>query len=290
MSDSNNASELSFYKWEGLGNDFVMVLGRPDDNSADLARTVCRRRTGVGADGLIYLFADDDKRLHMEIFNADGSVAAMCGNGIRCLAALAVKQGMLKAGDTVEVYTRSGPRTVCVQSVPGADGGSYEVRVGMGIPVIGERIFVTVTVPGSAYGKEGGTVILPCPALKVDMGNPHFVVLLPEQNCGKLLEAVNIAADGPRLEELAGGANVEFVYRIDEGRARMRVWERGVGETAACGTGSCAVFAALHKMGLAADQADIELPGGTLHIGLEDGGSLAMTGPASEVFAAVLKR
>ncbi|MBQ7502266.1 diaminopimelate epimerase [bacterium] len=256
--------KITFQKWQGLGNDFVMLLGEPDAESGKLARKICSRRLGVGADGLIYLCTEGDK-LRMKIYNADGSLAKMCGNGIRCLAAMACREGMLRKGENAEIVTDSGLRRAEVMGER-----PYFVKVDMGEPQI---------LSSSEVELKSGSL---CRSVRVDMGNPHWVIFLPERAD---LDSFPVAAEGKRLENsVEGGINVEFVCAETPHKLNMRVWERGVGETMACGTGACAVLAAARFQKLSSAKADVILPGGILQILWEEGGHIFMTGGAEQVF------
>jgi len=262
---------LRFEKWEGLGNDFVVV----DDAtiSAEEARRLCDRRLGVGADGVLVV-----RRRHarMEVWNADGSRPEMCGNGLRCVAAYLVTRGA--PADVLRIQTDAGERRCEVAKVgAGAGAGAgehrYEVAVDMGRARIGEPLVVGVD------GREHRF-------LGVDVGNPHAITFEPYAE-----EEIDVI--GPRVSTAPpGGVNVEFCRAHGErGQTRridVVVWERGVGRTLACGTGACAVAAAACELGLAPFEVPLEvaLPGGALLISVEAGTrALLMRGPARRVFA-----
>lgn len=254
---------IRFQKWQGLGNDFVMLLSGPGRESAGLARRICDRRRGVGADGLIYLYSEAG-RLCMKIYNSDGSPAKMCGNGIRCLAAMACREGLMRAGVRTEIATDSGPRFVRV-----LEEKPYRVEVDMGEPKISESSGVRL--------KNGGL----SPSVRVDMGNPHWVIFLQERAD---LDGFPVAAEGKRLEaSVEGGVNVEFVCAETPQKLSMRVWERGAGETAACGTGACAALAAARSLNLCSARSEVILPGGALQTLWQDG-RIFMIGGAEYVF------
>ncbi|MBQ7529876.1 diaminopimelate epimerase [bacterium] len=243
-----------FYKWEGLGNDFIILCAEPDENSSKLAKKVCNRHLGVGGDGLIYLFLRQGL-LHMEIFNSDGTIANMCGNGIRCLAGEAHRLGLLNLRERTAVMTRSGLRYVTVE-----DSDPYKVTVDMG------RAKIAVQ-----HDK----------CVKVDVGNPHLVIFLDSED---ELNSFTLMREGEILDKLEpGGINVEFAYPADKNIIKVRVWERGAGETKACGTGACAVTAAANYLNLCNERVDVQLPGGILSINLEDE-HIFMCGSANLVF------
>jgi diaminopimelate epimerase len=245
---------MKFTKWEGLGNDFVVCEGDPPANAPELARAVCDRHFGVGADGLVYLIDGPG----MVIFNSDGSQAEICGNALRCLAALAVSRG---GSESTQFQTGAGPRAVRVLRLQ-----PWWVEVDMGVP---ERL-KPHEGPGSGSWQTWW----------VNVGNPHKVILLPQ---GETLPK-DWQAIGARFERISpGGINVEFVEVLAQDRLRVHVWERGAGATLACGTGACAAVAAAQWAGLCASHAQVELPGGTLEVALELG-RLWMRGPARQLF------
>ena len=223
-----------------------------------LAREVCDRHRGIGADGLAYLTSP----LGMVIYNSDGSPARMCGNALRCLAAESVLLGSLDLGALASFETPSGPRQVRVVS-----RDPWQVEVNMGAP----RAFK----PSDA--SDGEQVFW------VDMGNPHQVILLPDGASAP----TDWQARGAFLEhQVPGGVNVEFVEVRSPGLLRVHVWERGAGPTLACGTGACACVAAAQWAGRGEASMTVELPGGALEVTLEDG-SLWMRGPARQLFEGI---
>jgi diaminopimelate epimerase len=256
---------LSFVKYHGLGNDFVVVEGPLVD--ADRARRICDRHRGVGADGLVTILppVTPGAAAFMHIFNSDGSVAAMCGNAIRCLARHLVELGRA-SGPTVVIDTASGPKA-CTVDV-GADGAVTAISVEMGpARLLGETDFaVDGEVPR---------------AIRVSMGNPHAVLL-------EVPTRARAAALGPRIERMVpGGVNVGFARPGPDG-IDLVVWERGAGLTDACGTGACAATVAAASRGLVVPDAPVavRLPGGTLEITVaRDLAGVTMRGPAQRVFA-----
>ncbi len=268
---------LSFVKLEGLGNDFVLLdlLDRPPEAGPDLfpslARTLCDRHFGVGADGLLLLLPSGCADFSMRIFNPDGTEAQMCGNGIRCLAAYVSGKKLVKK-DNFTVETRAGLRKIGF--FPG--DAIFEAEVDMGVPAVLSRredgVSESFSVQPGGLPAFSGTA--------VSMGNPHFVIFLDS------LENLPLDVWGPAIERhpfFPEGTNVEFCS-VEEGRIRVLVWERGAGATLACGTGACAAFAAASFLGLAGDRVEVVLPGGSLFIRRLPDGSLLMRGPAREVF------
>lgn len=255
---------LRFEKWEGLGNDYLLVdrreFGDRDPNS--YAVRWSDRNFGVGSDGLI-LVGDDP--LAMQIFNADGSEGAMCGNGIRAVAAqFARRSGGLWSG---VVSTKSGDRQCKVLGLE--DSGRDMVTVNMGSASITE-------LPAG--------LISPFPGVHVDVGNPHYVTFVSD------CEAVMMQEIGPKIETASvfpNRINVQIASDPQHGRIRLRTWERGSGVTKACGTGACAVAAAYFAKAPGQDTVTLDLDGGSLEI-TQCNNELWMTGPARCVYAGVV--
>lgn len=236
-------------KWHGAGNDFLVDViedGSVPWWNAQHARSVCSRATGVGADGL--LVATVGSEVSMVLFNADGSQAEMSGNGIRCLAA-AVRHATHAQWSSLEVHTLAGPRTVTLE---------MDEYFGYGAVDMGE-----VTFAEPLEGTLGVAFV----------GNPHVVVL--DQPQWSDARRVELAAS---WSEAVGGANVEFVSQLDTGGFTLRVIERGVGWTLACGTGSCASTAVLHRGGMTGNDVVVQNPGGALRVRL-DGAKASLSGP-----------
>ena len=273
-------------KHHGLGNDFLVLLD-PDAShplDASVARALCDRHTGMGADGAIRAVpttAGGRARVRMELYNADGSRAEMSGNGIRCLAqALALGwPGLGAVGDEVAVATDAGLRVVEVLDRP--DDVTHTMSVSMGPAVI----------EGEAPEWTGGAVTR---ALRVGTGNPHLVLevgpgaagLVPGPPAG---DDVDLVALGEAVNaKVLGGANVHLVTPADGGIA-VRTYERGVGLTRACGTGACAAAAAARRWGLVGDVVGVLMPGGRAEVRLARGGTeAALRGPATYVGAVEL--
>lgn len=267
--------KFQFTKMQGIGNDFVMVdvlrNGLPADDLAKLARSVCDRRFGVGADGLILLEDGINAPFQMRMFNPDGSESEMCGNGIRCFARLLVDHQHTDAKE-IPVETGAGLLTLGL-----LDDG--RVRVDMGkarltrgeIGMTGEpdSTFISQNVDGGYRGTA------------VSMGNPHLVIFVED------VAKVDLEVVGPKLEHLSifpKRVNVHFVQVVDRTTLIQRTWERGAGVTLACGTGACSCAVAAIENGLAERQVLIHLPGGDLEIDYREDGTVFMTGPAVTVF------
>jgi diaminopimelate epimerase len=258
---------LRFTKMQGLGNDYVYVncFEESVETPELMARRLSDRHFGVGADGLILIRPSNVADCRMEMYNADGSRGAMCGNGIRCVAKYVYEAGLVNR-ERMVVETDSGLKSVYCRV---QDGKVRLVEVDMGIPKVAER---------ESWLWEGETLFF----TPVDMGNPHAVLFCQE------VDSMDISCLGPAVENhpyYPDRANAEFVQVINSGNLNLRVWERGTGETLACGTGACAAFAAARIMGLVEKNASVKLPGGILEIAWQGiGEPLTMTGPAEEVF------
>ncbi len=245
---------MKFVKYHGLGNDFIIVDADAEANIdfQAIAKLVCNRHFGVGADGLVPVSRTGERSWKMRIYNSDGTETEMCGNAARCVA------HYLGVPGEIELKTRAWITRPELRP----DG---TVRVDLGAPVIGERVTLN--------GFEG---------VCVSMGNPHFVVFVDD------FGRIDLSRDGKALEEhpyFPNKSNVEFVEVIEPDRLRMRVWERGCGVTMACGTGSSAAVAAGFRRGLSCRNATVELDGGLLEIEWdESNGHIYMTGPAVRVF------
>jgi diaminopimelate epimerase len=243
----------SLQKWHGAGNDFLVDVVNAADESfwnAERARAVCRRACGVGADGL--LIATLGSPVNMVLFNADGSSAEMSGNGIRCLAA-AVRRVTDAQWSSLDVMTEAGLRIVTLEM----DGDRGYGGVAMGVVTFGHNIEDALGV--------------------ANVGNPH-VVLVDNPNWPD----VQREAIAAKMSSIEGGANVEFVTLLDRGHLQMRVIERGVGWTLACGTGSCAAAAVYFREGLCDADVVIDNPGGPLRVQL-DGALATLSGPVQFV-------
>lgn len=264
---------LKFTKMHGLGNDYLYVLGNPDRareryglDASELSIRLSDRHFGVGSDGMIWIAPADDADCLMRIFNADGSEAMMCGNGVRCVGKYLYDQGLVDRLQ-VRVKTRSGLKGL--ELSPGPDGMIERVAVRMGRATVDDERVV------EALGAE--VRLMP-----VDVGNPHAVVFVEDALAAPV---ASLGAALERHEAFPGGVNVEFVEVTGDNELRMRVWERGSGITMACGTGSCASAAAAVRAGLAdgARPVRVILDGGELLIEVAPDGEVVMTGPAATV-------
>ncbi|MEI6828694.1 MAG: diaminopimelate epimerase [Synechococcaceae cyanobacterium ELA445] len=280
---------LQFSKYQGLGNDFLLLDGRTETDpdfcfglTPELVRQLCDRRFGVGGDGVILALPPvAGGELRMRIFNADGTEPEMCGNGIRCLARFLADSDGDAPGRTWQVETLAGRIVPELQ----ADGS---VRVDMGEPFLEPDAVPTLLGVGPAGLPQGELELegVRFAVAAAGMGNPHVVVPVSD------VEAIPLERYGPWLEQhpsFPARTNVHFVQVLNPTHGRMRVWERGAGPTLACGTGACASLVALHRLGLLEAEARLDLPGGPLHIRWDHASNhVFMTGPAELVFDGVL--
>ena len=269
-------------KMHGIGNDYVYVDCRERDVVDDaprLARAVARRHHGIGSDGLILVRPSPDADCRMEMYNADGSRAEMCGNGIRCVAKYVHDRGLTK--NPLRIDTDDGVKTITVGL--DAHGRVAAATVDMGVPVLdGPRI--PVASEGRVIDQPLEVAGLPWQITCVSMGNPHCVVFVHD------VDALDLPRIGPQFEHhpfFPKRVNTEFVAVRSRTKLDFRVWERGSGETQACGTGACAALVAAVLTGQSDRRATIHLRGGDLAIDWRaDDDHVLMTGAAAEVFTA----
>ena len=281
---------MKFTKMHGCGNDYVYVDCTKEviPNISETAIRVSDRHFGIGSDGLILIKASDVADFEMDMYNADGSRGKMCGNGIRCVAKYVYDHGLTDK-TTITVNTPSGVKTL---KLTVEDGKVSKVRVDMGEPeLIPAHVPVKASVLGLADDRREAIVAEPLEIKGrsyditcVSMGNPHCITFIEEDVRDFPLEAV-----GPVFEKhelFPERVNTEFINVIDKDHLRMRVWERGSGETLACGTGACAVAVASYLNGFTGRSVDIELLGGHLEVVYDEKTNhVFMTGPATEVFS-----
>ena len=257
---------MHFTKMQGLGNDYLYVYGEVPENIAAISQKLSDRHFGAGSDGIIYISPSDKADFKMRIFNADGSEAKMCGNGIRCVGKFVYDKGYTDKTH-LSVETLSGVKTLDLQI---RSGKVKSVTVDMGKVTVGEEKEIAV----------GGQTVCGIP---VSVGNPHFVVFVPDAQTAPLQTVGPLIEKHPSFPE---GVNAEFVQATGDNQLRMRVWERGSGVTMACGTGACAAAAAAAHKGLCRHSVPIsvQLDGGTLDIQVDPTGFVRMTGPAKTVY------
>jgi diaminopimelate epimerase len=278
---------LPFWKMHGTGNDFVLMeAAEPDGAWPELAVAICDRHFGVGADGLILVLPSEVADRRMRIFNADGSEAEMCGNGVRCFVKYCFDRGLVPT-DSGAMTVDTIPGVLQARATFGPDGKVERVRVSMGAPdlnpaAVGVHIEqrppvtnlpVTVTDDRGAHTLE---------VALVSMGNPHAVSFIDEAPSDYPLERV-----GPLVEHhelFAHRTNFEVVRVVDAAHVEMRVWERGVGETLSCGSGASATMVAARLLDLVDGAMELRVPGGELKLEWDGEGDVILTGPVVEVF------
>ncbi len=272
---------IKFTKMHGLGNDYVYIDCTDEQkikNISSLAQFISNRHFGVGSDGLILICKSDIADFKMRMFNYDGTEAEMCGNGIRCVGKFVYDKGLTKK-DNITVETLAGIKKLKFNI---KKGNVETVEVDMGepilepdkVPVISEEAIVKNLKIKARENEFKFTC--------VSMGNPHAITIVDNT------KDFNIEKYGPVLEKdehFPRRANIEFIELVDKNNIKMRVWERGAGETLACGTGACASVVACALNGYIENEANVELLGGTLKIRWDkENNHIYMTGPATTVF------
>lgn len=256
---------MHFTKMQGLGNDYLYVYGEVPENIEMLSKSLSDRHFGAGADGMIYISNSNVADFKMRVFNADGSEAKMCGNGIRCVGKYVYDKGYTDKTN-LKIETKSGVKQLNLQL---CGGKVNSVTVDMGTAVVKEDMTLNI----------GGEVVL----TPVSVGNLHAVIFVDD------IEKAPLTELGPEIEHhpaFPEGVNVEFVQFLGENELRMRVWERGSGVTMACGTGACASVAAAVAKGCCDSEqiVVVHLDGGDLKIKVASDNTVTMTGPCKTVY------
>jgi len=277
---------VNFVKLQGTGNDFILIDARSLERDwAAVARDMCHRHFGVGADGLLLVLPSETADLHLRMFNPDGSEAEACGNGLRCFAKYAVESGLVGSAEFM-VETLAGTRSVRTQAEKG-------VQVAMGIPTFDPT---AIPVIAERRDKQDLTPVIDYPITIgdselriscVSMGNPHAVCFLDEP-----ITDFPLAEVGPRVEHhhmFPNRVNFAVANVISQNEIRARVWERGAGETLSCGSGACAIAVVSRMKELSNNPVEITLPGGILTVDWDGVGEVLLSGPAEVVFYGVWK-
>lgn len=272
---------MRFVKMHGLGNDFIFVNGFEEKiaerDYSELGKKLCDRFFGIGGDGLVFILPSESADIKMRIINSDGSEAEMCGNAIRCFAKYAYEQGLVdKTKITVETLAGiMGPELIL------ENGKVVAVRVDMGEPRLNREQIPMLGEPGQVVNEalevDGNIYMI----TTVSMGNPHCIIFVDDALSFPLTEL------GPKVEKHTSfprKTNVEFVQVVNPSEMIMRVWERGAGNTLACGTGACATLVAGVLTGQTDRKAKVHLAGGTLEIEWAENNRIYMTGPATHVY------
>ena len=271
---------IKFTKMHGLGNDYVYIdaINQKVENESSLAKFVSNRHFGIGSDGLILICKSNVADFKMRMFNSDGSEAEMCGNGIRCVGKFVYDKGLTNK-TTVKIETLAGIKTLILNI---KEGKVETARVDMGEPILEAE-----KIPVISKEQPVKNLVLEVEEKKfkftcVSMGNPHAITIVDDtkkfdvEKYGRILEVNKV---------FPNKANIEFVQIADKENIKMRVWERGAGETLACGTGACATAVACNLNGLTERKVNIELLGGILNIEWnKEDNHVYMTGPAVTVF------
>ena len=276
---------IKFTKMQGLGNDYVYMdaIHQKLENESSLAQFVSNRHFGIGSDGLILICKSDVADFKMRMFNSDGSEAEMCGNGIRCVGKFVYDKGLTDK-TTVTIETLAGIKTLELNT---KEGKVETVKVDMGEPILTPKEIPVISdeepVKNLMLEAEGRKFKITC----VSMGNPHAITEVEDT------EKFDVEKYGKVLEvdkAFPNKTNVEFIQIVDKNHVKMRVWERGAGETLACGTGACATVVACYLNGKTDRNVEVELLGGKLYIEWnEKNNHIYMTGPAVTVFEGVLE-
>ena len=272
---------MDFVKMHGLGNDFVFIedkTGQDKDYTA-LARAMCNRHTGIGADGLIVIVDSRVADVRMRIINSDGSEAEMCGNGIRCFAKYVYDSGIIEK----KQFTVETPAGIMeLEITVGADNKAELITINMGRPSFNRSEIPMEGTDGRVLNEDLGVDGENWKITSLLMGVPHTVTYVDD------VDSVDIEKIGPLFEKheaFPKHTNINFAQQMDDRTVKVRTWERGAGATLACGTGSCSVAVASFLNGRTGREVDIQLPLGTLHIEYrEEDGNVYMTGPAAVSF------
>ncbi|RJS85279.1 diaminopimelate epimerase [Candidatus Bathyarchaeota archaeon] len=276
-------TEVSFWKMHGLGNDYVVIDnidGKMDERKmGEIARKVCRRKFSVGADGLILVCKSSTADVKMRIFNADGSEAEMCGNGIRCLAKYCFENNIVRRAE-MKIETLAGVKKVWLKIKRGL---VESVTVDMGIPILDKRM-IPMKGKGRCIEEKLRVNDREFRITALSIGNPHCVIFV------KNVERFPVEKFGPKIEKhplFPNRTNVEFAEVVGDGELKIRVWERGVGETLACGTGACASVVAANLTGRVSGGCIVHLLGGDLKIEYKEK-RILMCGTAEKAFEGVI--
>ena len=267
---------MQFTKMQGIGNDYIYVnlFMEHVAHPSDLSRHISDRHFGIGSDGLVLIGPSDKADLRMQMFNADGSEGKMCGNACRCIGRYAYERGLTDR-TTFTLETGSGIRTISLNVVEG--------KVQSAVVDMGEPIFTAEEIPTTLSNPNEDRVLVngvTWPVTSLSMGNPHCVTFVEDP------DALELSEIGPSFEHNSvypEGVNTEFVSICPDGSLRLRVWERGSGETMACGTGACAALVAAAIHGMSPRSNVVHLRGGDLRIEWREDGHVLQEGPAEFV-------
>lgn len=272
---------MDFVKMHGLGNDFVFIEDKTgqDKDYTELARAMCNRHTGIGADGLIVIVDSRVADVRMRIINSDGSEAEMCGNGIRCFAKYVYDSGIIEK----KRFTVETPAGIMEPEITvGADNKAKLITINMGRPSFNRSEIPMEGADGRVLNEDLCVDGENWKITSLLMGVPHTVTYVDD------VDTVDIEKIGPLFEKheaFPKHTNINFAQQMDDRTVKVRTWERGAGATLACGTGSCSVAVASFLNGRTGREVDIQLPLGTLHIEYrEEDGNVYMTGPAAVSF------
>ena len=279
---------MRFTKMHGCGNDYVYVNGFdehiPDEKKSELAIRLSNRNFGIGSDGLIFINPGKIAEFEMEMYNADGSRSEMCGNGIRCVGKYIYDHGL---SDKTQISVESAGAVKYLTLFKGENGKIEKVRVNMGSPILESKLVPVISDNEKVIDESINVCSNEYKMTCVSMGNPHAVVFMED------VENLDIDAIGPYFENherFPKRTNTEFVKIIDRNHVFMRVWERGTGETLACGTGCCATAVACVLNNLTDERVNVKVLGGNIEIEWDRKENVVyMTGPATVSFEGDIK-
>ena len=279
---------MRFTKMHGCGNDYVYVNGFdehiPDEKKSELAIRLSNRNFGIGSDGLIFINPGKIAEFEMEMYNADGSRSEMCGNGIRCVVKYIYDHGL---SDKTQISVESAGAVKYLTLFKGENGKIEKVRVNMGSPILESKLVPVISDNEKVIDESINVCSNEYKMTCVSMGNPHAVVFMED------VENLDIDAIGPYFENherFPKRTNTEFVKIIDRNHVFMRVWERGTGETLACGTGCCATAVACVLNNLTDERVNVKVLGGNIEIEWDRKENVVyMTGPATVSFEGDIK-
>lgn len=275
--------KLQFTKMEGIGNDYVYVDATKEDIrlTPEQIQKISHRNFGVGSDGVIFIRKSNQAEFQMDMYNSDGSSSEMCGNGLRCVGKFIYDFGLTK---NLQPKIETGAGILTLDMKLGKDKMVELVTVDMGEPILIPKDIPMVWKDDKPVVEQNVTIHSKDYKISsVSMGNPHCIIFVDDTKSYPVLE------EGPKIENhlelFPRRVNVEFVSVIGQDHLFQRTWERGAGETLACGTGACAVAVSAHLSGRTGRKVRIDLLGGTLHIDWRDNNHVFMTGPATTVFS-----
>jgi diaminopimelate epimerase len=277
--------QIKFVKMEGIGNDYVYIDATKENIqlSSDQIQKISNRNFGIGSDGVIFIRPSKHAEFQMDMYNSDGSSSEMCGNGVRCVGKFVYDHGLTK---NLQPQIETGKGILTLDLKPSSSGKIHMVTVDMGEPILQPKLIPIIWDDESPVINQVLKVNnLEFNFTSVSMGNPHAVIFVEDADKIALNEVGPLIENHPLFPRRV---NVEFVSIIGKDHLYQRTWERGAGETLACGTGACAVTVAAHLTKRTGRKVQIDLKGGSLFIDWKESGSVFMEGPATEVYSGII--